>query len=348
MSKIYTVANSKKLNKMVELHDNITFKDTIDKIDDLDYFVEHYNKPLIITAILCNNCEAFKLIINHKSMFSKKYEQCYIAFEETWMFYIFDRYLKNKCITTENFINELTKTNMTVEFAIIKYIPTVEIFKKIIHMIDMKTIYGGFGMFELKNKENDFIEFLMEYLLAEKKELFTDNIKSAILNIALDRKNSNKILDLLKNDNFDITKKDEGIPSIFYNYEYFKDCHYDLNLLDRIMISNISMCVSFSYNLNYIIDNLELFRKNFKECHDDKYELLNKFIFNEIVFGFRSSLSDVKKQKELFISAINFIASLHLHKNGSIYDKIKYIDDFERIIKDDNNDRKETLKLFFN
>ena len=84
-----------KLKNMIELHDNIIFGKVINQIDDIyiyDYFENHVIS-IVGIAVICNNLEAFTLIINHKSMVNRHFNG---EFDFRFTQQCFDKFYKRR------------------------------------------------------------------------------------------------------------------------------------------------------------------------------------------------------------------------------------------------------------
>ena len=276
MKTIYNLANIKKLAEMVELHDNINFKCAINNIDDLIYFTNNRKKSLVQISIECNNLEAYKLIINHKSIVGSHFND----HQYFWIYHVFNKYEKYKSLMNEQYINELNKTNILFSSVIINYIRSVDVLTKIIDKINYKyndTTLEYTLQTILFNNNNEIREYMLDRLLTEKKQYMMINSNEILLNL-LQYPNNENSLNILKKHNIEITRCDNK-PSILFThyYLYFSDCYYEDNLLN---INNYKTKY-FSFDimtLIFVIDNLESLRKKFKEYHDDNYELFNHFV----------------------------------------------------------------------
>ena len=273
----------KKIYEMIELHNNIELKNTIDNHDNFDPFDSKCNKSYFYAAVFCNNFEAFKILANHSKFNIKSNKNV------EWIQLILKKYMYNS-IENCRYLDELIKLNILFYPSVLAFCTNIYIVEKIIHNIDNSKPHDLITCIFNNNQSTDIQNYILEYVFNNYPGVISkDFIDSNILHYCIS-KGKIGIIETLINSNVNV-KTCLGIPIIlvFLNnsklnlvdldYYVSKEYLYEENLLDIKWYTH----KIYQFNkIEFLINNFETFKKCFRHAKDDLYEFTN-LIINSII-----------------------------------------------------------------
>lgn len=322
----------KKIYEMIELHNNIELKNTIDNHNKFDPFDSKCNKSYFYAAVFCNNFEAFKILVNHPKFDIKSNKNV------EWIQLILKKYMYNS-IENCRYLDELIKLNILFYPSVLAFCTNIYIVEKIIHNIDNSKPHDLITCIFNNDQSTDIQNYILEFVFNNYPGVISkDFVDSNILHYCIS-KGKIGIIETLINSNVNV-KTCLGIPIIlvFLNnsklnlvdldYYVSKEYLYEENLLDKKWYTH----KIYQFNkIEFLINNFETFKKCFRHAKDDLYEFTN-LIINSII-----SLQNTYYLSKNYLDTINivthFLINLNKDKNENFFEKIVGVHTFENIIE---------------
>jgi hypothetical protein len=322
----------KKIYEMIELHNNIELKNTIDNHNKFDPFDSKCNKSYFYAAVFCNNFEAFKILVNHPKFDIKSNKNV------EWIQLILKKYMYNS-IENCRYLDELIKLNILFYPSVLAFCTNIYIVEKIIHNIDNSKPHDLITCIFNNDQSTDIQNYILEFVFNNYPGVISkDFVDSNILHYCIS-KGKIGIIETLINSNVNV-KTCLGIPIIlvFLNnsklnlvdldYYVSKEYLYEENLLDKKWYTH----KIYQFNkIEFLINNFETFKKCFRHAKDDLYEFTN-LIINSII-----SHQNIYYLTKNYLDTINiithFLINLNKDKNHNFFEKIVGVHIFESIIE---------------